>query len=308
MADRTDLEFTYSLIDRIFRLSLGELADFSGAKYDGDFSLSLEEAQRRKHDYVAEQVGIGPGRRVLDLGCGWGPLLNVVRSRGGSGVGVSLSSAQVAACRRNGLDVHLLDARLLTRESFGPFDAVASLGAFEHFCSPEEYTAGRQEEVYRDLFARIASVLPDRGRFYLQTMVFGPNMIPLDDVDIRAPRESDAWYLALLGRQFPGSWLPLGQDQIIKSAQPHFRLVSSSSGRLDYIETIRQWRKRFSAPSLRKSLLKLRLAPRWVTSADFRLAFTSGVSANSVCFERQLLDHHRLVLEKSGPQEQPGES
>jgi hypothetical protein len=36
MADRADLEFTYSLIDRIFRRSLGELADFSGAKYDGD--------------------------------------------------------------------------------------------------------------------------------------------------------------------------------------------------------------------------------------------------------------------------------
>jgi hypothetical protein len=63
MADRDDLEFTYSLIDRIFRLSLGELADFSGAKYDGDFSLSLEDAQRRKHEYVAEQIGIGPGRR-----------------------------------------------------------------------------------------------------------------------------------------------------------------------------------------------------------------------------------------------------
>ncbi len=308
MADRKDLEFTYSLIDRIFRLSLGELADFSGAKYDGDFSLSLEAAQRRKHDYVAEQVGIGPGRRVLDLGCGWGPLLNAVRSRGGAGVGVTLSSAQVAACRRNGLDVHLSDARLLTRESFGPFDAVASLGAFEHFCSPEEHTAGRQEEVYGDLFARIASVLPDQGRFYLQTMVFGPNMIALDDIDIRAPRESDAWYLALLGRQFPGSCLPFGQEQIIRSAQPHFRLVSSSSGRLDYIETIRQWRKRFSAPSLRKSLLKLRLAPRWLTSADFRLAFTSGVSANTVCFERELLDHYRLVFEKQGRQEQRGES
>jgi cyclopropane-fatty-acyl-phospholipid synthase len=34
MADRHDLEFTYSLVDRIFRLSLGELADFSGAKYE----------------------------------------------------------------------------------------------------------------------------------------------------------------------------------------------------------------------------------------------------------------------------------
>ena len=67
MADREDLEFTYSLIDRMFRLSLGELADFSCAKYDGDFSMSLEDAQRRKHEYVAEQTGIGPGRRLLDL-------------------------------------------------------------------------------------------------------------------------------------------------------------------------------------------------------------------------------------------------
>src|SRR4051795_6147430 len=196
MADRKDLEFTYSLIDRVFRLSLGELADFSGAKYDGDFTLSLEQAQRRKHEYVADQVGIGPGRRLLDLGCGWGPLLAFVRSRGGSGVGVSLSAPQVAACRPHGLDARLLDARRIDREQLGAFDAVASLGAFEHFCSPAEHAAGRQEAIYADLFARIAGVLPQRGRLYLQTMVFGRNMIPPGEVDIRAPRDSDAWYLA----------------------------------------------------------------------------------------------------------------
>jgi cyclopropane-fatty-acyl-phospholipid synthase len=300
MADSDDLDFTYSLIDRIFRLSLGELADFSGAKYDGDFSLSLEEAQRRKHEYVAEQIGIGPGRRVLDLGCGWGPLLDFIRSRGGTGVGVTLSSAQAAACRRQGLDVHLHDALQVTRESFGDFDSVASLGAFEHFCSPEDHRAGRQDEIYGALFARIAGLLPANGRLYLQTMVFGRNMIPLDEVGIDAPRDSAGWYLALMGRQFPGSFLPYGQEQIIRSAEPHFRLVSSISGRLDYIETIRQWRKRFAAPSARKTLLKLQLLPRWLTSSDFRLAFTSGVSANSVCFERELLDHYRLVFEKAG--------
>ncbi len=298
MANRADLEFTYSLIDRIFRLSLGDLADFSGAKYDGDFSLSLEEAQRRKHDYVAEQIGIEPGRRVLDLGCGWGPLLDYIRRRDATGVGVTLSSAQAAACRRHGLDVRIEDARQVDRGALGGFDAVASLGAFEHFCSPEEYLAGRQDERYRDLFAGVADLLPGGGRFYLQTMVFGRNMIPYDDVDIRAPRDSDAWYLALMGRQFPGSWLPSGQAQIVECAAPHFRLMSSSNGRLDYLETIRQWRRRFGAPSLKKSLLKAQLAPRWLTSADFRLAFTSGVSANTVCFERQLLDHHRLVFEK----------
>jgi cyclopropane-fatty-acyl-phospholipid synthase len=298
MADRDDLDFTYSLIDRIFRLSLGELADFSGAKYDGDFSLSLEEAQRRKHEYVADEIGIGPGRRVLDLGCGWGPLLDFIRRRGGTGVGVTLSSAQAAACRRQGLDVHLHDALQVTRESFGPFDSVASLGAFEHFCSPEDHRAGRQDEIYGALFARIAALLPPNGRLYLQTMVFGRNMIPLEEIDIDAPRDSAGWYLALMGRQFPGSFLPYGQEQIVRSAEPHFRLVSSISGRLDYIETIRQWRERFAAPSARKTLLKLQLLPRWLTSSDFRLAFTSGVSANSVCFERELLDHQRMVFEK----------
>jgi cyclopropane-fatty-acyl-phospholipid synthase len=101
-----------------------------------------------------------------------------------------------------------------------------------------------------------------------------------------------------MGRQFPGSWLPFGQEQVARCAEPDFRLLSSSSGRLDYIETITQWNARIGSSSLRKSLLKLKLLPRWLASADFRLAFTSGVSANKVCFERELLDHHRLVFER----------
>jgi cyclopropane-fatty-acyl-phospholipid synthase len=298
VAGAHDLEFTYSLIDRLFRLSLGELADFSGAKYDGDFSLTLEQAQARKHDYVAQNLGIGPGSRVLDVGSGWGALLTAVRDRGGVGVGVTLSSAQVKSCRRHGLDVHLFDGRQLTPETFGAFDSVASLGAFEHFCSPEEHAAGYQDDIYRNFFARTAAVLPEGGRLYLQTMVFGPNMIPLDQVDLGAPRESDAWYLAMLGHQFPGSLLPFGWEQVARCAEPCFELVSRSSGRLDYIETIRQWRLRFAEPSLRKGLLKLRLLPKWLTSKEFRLAFTSGVSPNSVCFERELLEHYRLVFEK----------
>jgi len=302
LADRGDIDFTYSLTDRVFRLSMGELADFSGAKYDGDFSLTLEQAQRRKHEYVAEQVGIEPGNRMLDVGCGWGALLDFIRRRGGVGVGVTLSSAQLAACLRHGLDVHLLDGRRLERERFGTFDALTSLGAFEHFCSPEDYRAGRQDEVYESFFARIAGLLPEGGRMYLQTMVYGRNMVPPADalaaLDSLPPAHTDAWYLALLSRQFPGSWLPFGQEQVIRCAEPHFGLVCSESGRVDYIETITQWNARIGRRSLRKSLLKLRLVPRWLTSADFRLAFASGVSANKICFERELLDHYRLTFEK----------
>jgi cyclopropane-fatty-acyl-phospholipid synthase len=186
----------------------------------------------------------------------------------------------------------------VTSETFGPFDAVASLGAFEHFCSPAEHAEGRQEEIYAQLFEHVAGLLGDGGRFYLQTMVFGRNMIPLDQVGLDCPRESDGWYLALLRAMFPGSMLPFGPGQIERCAAPHFRLVERQSGRLDYIETIKQWRRRFGEPSLRKTVFKARLVPRWLTSREFRLAFTSGVSPNGVCFERELLDHFRMVFEK----------
>jgi cyclopropane-fatty-acyl-phospholipid synthase len=299
VAEQKDIEFSYSLTDRVIRLALGDMADFSGAKYDGDFSMSLDEAQRRKHEYVAERIGIEPGKRVLDLGCGWGALLNSFRERGATGVGVTLSSAQLQSCHEHGLDVHLKDAREVTRDTFGEFDAVASLGAWEHFCSPDDYEAGKQEDIYRGLFENMAGLLPDKGRFYLQTMVFGRNMIDPDEVSRDAPRESDAWYLAMMEAAFPGSWLPFGQEQVVRCAEPHFRLVSSESGRIDYLETIRQWDERTEAWTPRMTLLKLRLIPRWLTDSNFRFAFTSGVSSNLTCFERELMDHYRLTFEKA---------
>jgi cyclopropane-fatty-acyl-phospholipid synthase len=57
VATARDLNFVYTTIDRLFRLSIGEQADFSGAMYDGDFTLSLEAAQRRKHEFVADRLG-----------------------------------------------------------------------------------------------------------------------------------------------------------------------------------------------------------------------------------------------------------
>ncbi|HMU60717.1 MAG TPA: class I SAM-dependent methyltransferase [Gemmatimonadales bacterium] len=297
MATARDLDFIYTTIDRIFRLSIGEMADFSGALFDGDFSLTLEEAQRRKHEFIAEGVRLGAGSRVLDLGCGWGPFLAFARELGARGTGVTLSQGQAEACRQHGLDVHVRDCLSITADTFGSFDAVVSVGAFEHFCSREEFTAGRQETVYANFFRAVRSMLPPGGRFFLQTMVFGPRMIPPEQISLDAPRLSDAHVLALLQATFPGSWLPSGLDQVVRTAAPGFRVVSSSSGRLDYIETIRRWRERFAAFTPRKLVLKAALLPRYLTSRDFRNAFASGISANTICFERHLLDHYRILFE-----------
>ena len=140
-------------------------------------------------------------------------------------------------------------ARGSTPAPTGDFDAVASLGAFEHFCSREEHAAGLQDEIYADLFGRVAAMLPSGGRFYLQTMTFGPRMIPVETIDIDADRDSDEFIVALMEAQFPGSFLPFGEEQVVRCAAPHFDHVSSVSGRLDYIETIARWRAPSPSPA-----------------------------------------------------------
>ncbi len=298
MASQKDLDFTYTLIDKLFRLSIGELGDFSGAKYDGDTSLTLEQAQRNKHELVWKYLNVKEGDRIIDLGCGWGAMLNFFREHGVKGVGVTLSQGQLEACRRHGFEVHLQDAREVTPANYGTFDGIVSLGAFEHFCSIEEWKAGKQDEIYAKVFDHAAQLIPQGGRFFLQTMVFGKNMIPYEEIDVHAPRLSDAHVLGLLQKTFPGSWLPYGFEQVERNADTHFRLIYKESGRLDYIPTIAEWERRFNKLTPRKALLMLSLLPRYLFSEDFRLAFASGISANSIVFEREIFEHYRFVFEK----------
>ena len=97
---KKEMDFTYTNLDQFIRLSLGENAHFSNALYNGDYTLSLEEAQLRKYRFVAEQLGIRKGSKVLDLGCGWGGWLKFLKEEAGAhGIGVNLSEGQAAACR-----------------------------------------------------------------------------------------------------------------------------------------------------------------------------------------------------------------
>lgn len=300
MANKQDLDYTYTTLDRIFRMSIGETGDFSGARYNGDFSLTLEEAQRAKHDYIADQLKIKKGSKVLDLGCGWGPFINYATyQRGAKCIGLTLSDGQAQACKNKGFEVHIKDCRKVKPADFNTFDAVVSLGAFEHFCSVEEYKAGKQEEIYKDFFKSVADLLPKGGRFYLQTMVFGKNMLPYEAFDISADKNSDAYILALMEKQFPGSWLPYGHQMILRNADAYFNLVDMSSGRLDYIETINQWRKKFRKFDWEKYVTYLSLVPSYFTNKEFRHKVSVfRISPNKVCFERELMDHYRIVFEK----------
>lgn len=300
MAGKNDLDFTYTTIDKIFRLSMGETGDYSGAKYDGDFSMSLEEAQKAKHKFIADSLNITKGSKVLDMACGWGPFSNyIIKERGATSIGLTLSQGQATACQQNGMNVIVKDCRYVKPEDFGTFDAITCIGGLEHFCSVEEWQAGKQEAVYRDFFDHLYNLLPVGGRFYMQTMTFSKNMLPFEELDVNAPEGSPANVLALMVKQFPGSWLPYGPEMVIRNAEPKFKLISQSSGRLDYIETIGQWRKRFRKFNIKKHLLYASLIPKYLTSKEFRHQVAIfRVSPNRVCFEQEIMDHYRLVFEK----------
>src|SRR6266700_846399 len=175
MATQQDIEATYDYMDEIFRLSFGDHGDITCALYNGDFSKTLEQAQDDKHKYILQSLNFKAGSKVLDIGCGWGPILKAVQERGGKAIGLTLSPKQVETCKSSGLEAYLLNWRELSVDTFGTFDGIVSVGAVEHLCSIEEYLAGHQAHVHAPFFRLCHDLLPVDGTLYLQTLMWGKN-------------------------------------------------------------------------------------------------------------------------------------
>jgi cyclopropane-fatty-acyl-phospholipid synthase len=299
MASQKEIESTYDYMDRIFRALLGEHGDITCAMYNGDFSLSLEQAQKAKHEYILKGIEFNKGDRVLDIGCGWGPMLQALREAGGDGIGLTISPAQAKACKAGNLHTELLDWKEIQQAILGKFDGIVSVGAFEAFCSIKELEAGQREDIYDRFFRLCHSLLKEKKRLFLQTMTWGRKIPVPGDLNIRKPKLSDEWVLGLLGKFYPGSWLPDGLDQIQRCASPYFKLVSENNGRLDYIQTLKEWGEKMNVFSLRKLMFELKLLPKYVTNKHFRYQITSlRYSCNRLCFEREIMSHQRLVFER----------
>jgi cyclopropane-fatty-acyl-phospholipid synthase len=299
MATQGQLEATYDYMDDLFRLSVGENADITGAMYGGDFSKTLEQAQNDKHEYILRNIHFTPGMKVLDIGCGWGPLLKAIKQRGGNGIGLTLSAKQAAACRRSGYEVYLRDWKTIDVTTFGPFGGIACVGALEHFCSEEEYLAGQQDQIYAGFFRSCHDLMLPAGRLFLQTMLWGKRAPAHRYISLDARKGSDEYIVAVLKKFYPGSWLPETEEQIVRTAEPHFKLVTMNNGREDYIETMTQWSKRLATFSIRKLAAMLRLWRYMKVDADFcfKLESIRG-SYNQECLKRGVIDHQRMVFER----------
>lgn len=216
---RAVAERHYDLGNDLFGSFLDPYRQYSCAYFeDGD---DLSGAQRRKMRLICDKLGLGPGQRLLDIGCGWGGLARFAAEEYGcTVVGVNISKEQIAFARDFCAGLPIEIRRLDYRELRGTFDKIVSVGMFEH--------VGCRN--YREFMRVAARCLTPGGVFLLHTI--GTNV---------STRWCDPWIERYI---FPRGMLP-SAAQITKAAEGLFVMEDWHNLGPHYDRTLMCWLDNF---------------------------------------------------------------
>ena len=184
---------------------------------------NLNDAQEAKLDLICRKIGLKPGQKILDIGCGWGSFAKYAAEKYGASVtGITVSKEQAVyateLCKNLPIKILLQDYRDIK----GKFDHIVSIGMFEH--------VGYKN--YRH-FMRIAREhLKDDGLFLLHTI--GTNI---------STKTTDPWIMKYI---FPNGMLP-SIKQIGDSAENLFVMEDWHNLSTDYEKTILAWFENFNS-------------------------------------------------------------
>lgn len=189
---------------------------------------TLEQGQVQKYDYILSKLQLEPGQSLIDLGCGWGYLLvRAAKEYGISGVGVTLSSEQLAKARswakQHGVAdkvqfelMNYQDAHTLGQT----FDRVVSVGMMEH--------VGKANQ--KRYFEEVDKLLKPGGISVLHTIT---QQIEID---------TDPWLDKYI---FPGGYVPSVRQVTALLPEFGFYLYDYENIGPHYIPTLREWWRRF---------------------------------------------------------------
>ncbi len=227
-ASRRNVAHHYDLNGRLYSLFLDRDRQYSCAYFPrGD--ETLEEAQLAKKRHIAAKLCLNrPDLSVLDIGCGWGGLaLTLARDYGARVLGITLSTEQLAEARNRAIAeglqdrvaFELCDYRLMDRN----FDRIVSVGMFEHV----------GVGFYRAFFDAVARCLNKGGVALLHT-------IGRSD----GPGSTNPWIAKYI---FPGGYTPALSEVVPAIEKSRLITTDVEVLRLHYAETLRHWRRRFTA-------------------------------------------------------------
>jgi cyclopropane-fatty-acyl-phospholipid synthase len=266
---RRNVAHHYDLDGRLYSLFLDADRQYSCAYFENP-EQSLDDAQLAKRRHLAAKMLMGPGKRVLDIGCGWGGLgLYLAQYTGADVTGVTLSQEQHAIANERAAENGLAERARFELQDYrdikGPFDRIVSVGMFEHV------GVGHYEE----FFKKCAELLADDGVMLLHSIgrSEGPNV-------------TNPWIAKYI---FPGGYIPSLSEVLPHIENAGLLTTDIEILRLHYAETLKNWRERFLAHREEVERIYDR---RFVRMWEFYLA------ASEMAFREQNMMNFQIQLTK----------
>ena len=210
----------YDIGNRLFSMMLDKGMNYSCAYWD--HAKTLDEAQEAKLDLICRKMGLKPGMRVLDIGCGWGGFAKWAAEKYGAKVlGITVSREQVNFardfCRGCDVEIELQDYRELKET----FDRIVSIGMFEHVGFGN----------YRTYMEVVHRCLEEDGLFLLHTIAGNTSVT-----------STDPWISKYI---FPNSMLPSAR-QITSAIEGLLVIEHWHSFGQYYDKTLMVWHQNFT--------------------------------------------------------------
>lgn len=265
----------YDIDNELFQRFLDEDMQYSCAYFARE-DMTLDEAQFAKRQHIGRKLLLEPGQKVLDIGCGWGGMaLYLAREYNVEVIGLTLSDDQFTHAQQRAESMGLTQQVTFLKEDYrehqGAYDAIVSVGMFEHVGRPQ----------YQTFFDQVARLLKPDGRSLIHTI--GRNGVP--------PKDSRTWIQKYI---FPGGYVPSLSDIAPRIENTGLALSDLEIWRLHYARTLAAWNERFQT---QRDVFRERLGERFCRMWEFYLLSCSAGFryGNLVVFHLQLAHRNDAV-------------
>ncbi|KJH69476.1 class I SAM-dependent methyltransferase [Aliterella atlantica] len=235
MSTQAEIAVSYDVSNDFFRLWLDKRMIYTCALFEG--TDDLETAQFNKLKWFHEAVRADPNKRLLDIGCGWGGTIEFFSQEMGlkDVTGITLSPAQYSEIKAKSIPG--LSVECVSYTDYQPkkkFDAIVSIGMFEHIATPEQARTGEHISIYRNYFRRAWEWTNPGSWFGLQSVV--GFRVPRDRYDV----QEISWVTSTI---FPGAITPR-LEAIAASVNPYWEIMEVKTRREHYAKTTTEWLRR----------------------------------------------------------------